>query len=138
MVKEICTINIHGNVIHYPLNILMKNVSSANSIHASEILIATSRLSSCRCYFTGSQFRSFFMPSPSGPAKNKKRSKNGPLTLRKFENSQETHDKTDLPTDLFHANICWQCFDTTWLDDDDNIISHRTTLELITGLNFAF
>jgi hypothetical protein len=39
---------------------------------------------------------------------------------------------------LFHANIYWQCFDTTWLDDDDNIISRQTTLELITGLNFAF
>jgi hypothetical protein len=60
------------------------------------------------------------------------------LTLRKFENSQEIHDKTDLSTDLFHANIYWQCFDTTWLDDDDNIISRQTTLELITGLNFAF
>jgi hypothetical protein len=42
--------------------------------------------------------------------------------------SQEIHGKTDLPTDLFQANMCWQCFDTIRLDDDDNDISRQTTL----------
>lgn len=60
-------INIHGNVIPLSLEHSMKkNVSSANGIHASEILIATSRLSSCRCYFTESKFQSFFCRNPLG------------------------------------------------------------------------
>jgi hypothetical protein len=56
MVKEICMINIHGKVILLYFEYSMKNVSSANGIDASEILVATSRLSSCRCWVIESQF----------------------------------------------------------------------------------
>jgi hypothetical protein len=50
------------------------------------------------------------------------------LNEENLKNSQEIHDKTDLPTDLFQSKICWQRFDTIWLDDDNNVISRQTRL----------
>ena len=59
MVKEICMINTHGKVIPLSLEYSMKNVNSANGIDASEILVATSRLSSYRCCSLSLNFKGF-------------------------------------------------------------------------------